>query len=219
MRNQAMTAGPESSTRERIVAAALDLFAHQGYHGTSVGEIEQAAGLSPRSGALYKHFPSKEAVLEAAMQRHTEGIDRIDEILRMLPLGDLHAELRLLGRYALHEIAAEQQILRIIMKECDQFPELRAEFFDRFVRRGYGQAHEWTRRTLDRHGVEVPDLDATVMAIFGAIVHYPLMTTLFGEQALAVDEDRFVEAWARSALTLLNAMGVTDEARLEEAQA
>jgi hypothetical protein len=42
---------------------------------------------------------------------------------------------------------------------------------------------------------------------------------LFGEQALAVDEDRFVEAWARSALTLLNAMGITDEARLEEAPA
>ena len=220
MGNHAMaTAAVTTTTRERIVAAALDLFARQGYHGTSVGEIERAAGLSPRSGALYKHFPSKEAVLEAAMQRHTEGIDRIDELLRMLPLGDLHAELRLLGRYALHEIAAEQQILRIIMKEGDQFPELRAEFFGRFVRRGYGQAREWTRQTLGRHGVEVDDLDATVMAIFGAIVHYPLMATLFGEQALAVDEDRFVEAWARSALTLLRAMGVAGEARLEEAPA
>jgi AcrR family transcriptional regulator len=218
MGNQSMAAVAET-TRERIIAAALDLFARQGYHGTSVGQIESAAGLSPRSGALYKHFPSKEAVLEAAMQRHTEGIDRIDEILGMLPLGDLHAELRLLGRYALHEIAAEQQILRIIMKEGDQFPELRAEFFSRFVRRGYAQAREWTRRTLERHEVEADDLDAMVMAIFGAIVHYPLMSTLFGEQALAVDEDRFVEAWARSALTLLNAMGITDEARLEEAPA
>ena len=45
-------------TRERILLAARRLFAEQGYKGTSVGEIEAAAGLSPRAGALYKHFPS-----------------------------------------------------------------------------------------------------------------------------------------------------------------
>jgi AcrR family transcriptional regulator len=218
MRNRAMTAVSESTTRERIVAAALDLFARQGYHGTSVGEIERAAGLSPRSGALYKHFPSKEAVLEAAMLQRSEAIDHIDDILAMLPLGDLHSELRLLARYALHEIGAEQQILRIIMKEGDQFPELRADFYRRFVRRGYGQAREWTRQTLARHGVEVEDLDALVTAIFGSIIHYPVMSTLFGEPPNGVDEDRFVEAWAQTGLMLLNAMGVTDEARLEEAQ-
>ena len=58
----------QPTTRERILAAAVELFGRQGYHGTSVGEIETAAGLVPRSGGLYKHFPSKAALLEAAIE-------------------------------------------------------------------------------------------------------------------------------------------------------
>ncbi|HEX2436247.1 MAG TPA: helix-turn-helix domain-containing protein, partial [Solirubrobacterales bacterium] len=63
------------STSERILDAAMQLFAERGYRGTSVGEIERAAGLAPRSGALYKHFEGKEDVLERAIERHLEAID------------------------------------------------------------------------------------------------------------------------------------------------
>ena len=58
------------ATPDRIVDAGLRLFADKGFQGTTVGEIERQAGLTPRAGALYRHFPSKEAVLEAAFERH-----------------------------------------------------------------------------------------------------------------------------------------------------
>ena len=48
----------------------MRLFAAQGFRGTTVGEIEAAAGLAPRAGGLYKHFRSKEEVLEAGIDRH-----------------------------------------------------------------------------------------------------------------------------------------------------
>ena len=54
-----------TSTRERIVAESLRLFADRGYAATSVAEIEAAAGLSPGAGGLYRHFRSKEEVLAA----------------------------------------------------------------------------------------------------------------------------------------------------------
>jgi AcrR family transcriptional regulator len=47
-------------------------FARQGYSATSVADIQQACGLSPGSGALYKHFPSKKALLQEATRRHVE---------------------------------------------------------------------------------------------------------------------------------------------------
>jgi AcrR family transcriptional regulator len=50
-------------TRSAILDAALDLFARQGFAGTSVREIARAAGLS--DGGLYRHFPSKQAVFDA----------------------------------------------------------------------------------------------------------------------------------------------------------
>lgn len=50
-----------TGTRQRILLASLDLFAHRGYHGTSIRDIAAAAGV--QSATLYGHFPSKDAIL------------------------------------------------------------------------------------------------------------------------------------------------------------
>ncbi|GHO49144.1 TetR/AcrR family transcriptional regulator [Ktedonospora formicarum] len=49
--------------RGEIIAAAQDLFSRKGYHGTSMPEIAQAAGIS--TGLIYYIFPSKEDILVA----------------------------------------------------------------------------------------------------------------------------------------------------------
>src|SRR4051812_33245347 len=97
-------------TRERILSAARRLFADQGYTGTSVGQIEASAGLSPRSGALYKHFASKEAVMAAVMAQHTDVVDQMRTQLELMPLGDLRAELMLTGRWGLAELRREHEL-------------------------------------------------------------------------------------------------------------
>jgi AcrR family transcriptional regulator len=55
------------ATRERIVAAAADLFAERGFHSTPMTSIAEAAGLS-QTGLLH-HFPSKELLLAAVLER------------------------------------------------------------------------------------------------------------------------------------------------------
>ena len=47
-------------TKERILAAALDLFAQNGYEGTNVRELTASLGMVKSS--IYKHFESKEAI-------------------------------------------------------------------------------------------------------------------------------------------------------------
>lgn len=49
-----------SDTRNRIVAAAQDLFLTKGFDGTSVAEVCRVAGVS--NGALFHQFPTKEAL-------------------------------------------------------------------------------------------------------------------------------------------------------------
>ena len=57
-----MSASVEApSRREQILATAAELFAARGFHGVSVAELGAACGMS--GPALYKHFPSKDAVL------------------------------------------------------------------------------------------------------------------------------------------------------------
>jgi AcrR family transcriptional regulator len=58
-----------AATRARLVDTAFDLFTSQGYHGTSLRQIGEAAGLSTASG-IYNHFKSKEAVFEAVLERY-----------------------------------------------------------------------------------------------------------------------------------------------------
>lgn len=48
-------------TRERLLAAALDLFSRNGYDGTTVAQVAAAAGVTEMT--FYRHFGSKEALL------------------------------------------------------------------------------------------------------------------------------------------------------------
>jgi AcrR family transcriptional regulator len=57
-----------AETRERLLAAAADVFAERGYDGTRVADIAAAAGVS--NGALYAHFGSKAQLLVAALRAH-----------------------------------------------------------------------------------------------------------------------------------------------------
>lgn len=52
-------------TKERILAAALDLFSRNGYAGTNIRELTAALGLVKSS--LYKHFESKEEIWDALL--------------------------------------------------------------------------------------------------------------------------------------------------------
>jgi AcrR family transcriptional regulator len=62
-------------TRQRLVIAAMTLFAEKGYGATSVAEILKAAGAN--SGSLYHAFPTKQALLEAVLDLYLAGIDEM----------------------------------------------------------------------------------------------------------------------------------------------
>jgi AcrR family transcriptional regulator len=47
--------------REQLLSTAAELFAKRGFHGVSVADLGAACGVS--GPALYKHFPSKDAIL------------------------------------------------------------------------------------------------------------------------------------------------------------
>ena len=51
------------STKEKILDAALTLFAENGYDGTSVEQIATVVGI--KAPSLYKHYKGKEDILNA----------------------------------------------------------------------------------------------------------------------------------------------------------
>ena len=75
------------NTRDRIKAAALPLFAAQGFAATSIAAIERAAGLAPRAGAFYRHFDSKEALFEELAAERQQPYLRLIEEARLTASG------------------------------------------------------------------------------------------------------------------------------------
>ena len=59
-------AGRAESTRADLIAAARQVFADKGYEAASVADLASAAGYT--KGALYAHFPSKEALFLAVIE-------------------------------------------------------------------------------------------------------------------------------------------------------
>lgn len=61
----------ETTTRERIVRAADDLFYRRGFEGTSFTDIAEAVKIS--RGNFYHHFKTKDDILDAVVQRRLAG--------------------------------------------------------------------------------------------------------------------------------------------------
>jgi len=61
-----------TSKPDAILAAALVLFAERGFHGTSVPDLAKAAGVG--AGTIYRHFDSKEGVVNALYRRWKQAM-------------------------------------------------------------------------------------------------------------------------------------------------
>ena len=60
----------EKNTKERILEEALKLFSQSGYMGTSMNDI--AAELGVTKAALYKHYKSKQEILDSIIEKMKE---------------------------------------------------------------------------------------------------------------------------------------------------
>ncbi len=72
---------PKSDKRERILRAAVKVFARKGFYATRVSEIAKAAGVA--DGTIYLYFENKDDVLVSLFQdRITKLIAALEEAIR-----------------------------------------------------------------------------------------------------------------------------------------
>jgi len=108
------------STGDRLIVAAIDLIAEQGYDGTTTKEIAAAAGFSEVT--LFRHFGSKEALLVAAFERYHyagEMTKLFDERLTW----DVRADLLLIGRTYHAIMNRNRKLLNIVTRGGSRLPE------------------------------------------------------------------------------------------------
>ncbi len=184
------------STRDRLLAAGLRLFAERGFERVGVGDVEAAVGLVPRRGALYRHFASKDELLEEAVRRYLDSADQArDEFTG--GDGEIVDKAALLGRRILKEMDAQHDITRILERDGDRLPTLREAFRTRVSDAGYGVIAEVLRSWVAQAAPDLEvDLDATAVLLTGALVNARRSAWTFQHPPAGQDDGALVAAWA-----------------------
>ncbi len=195
------------STRQRLLDEGMRLFAERGFRATGVGDIEAAAGLQPRRGALYKHFPSKQALLEAAVRSHlaqaaTDAYELGDIDLAGAGWPD-PAQRQLvvtaIGRWFLDEMDRLEDLTRVVEQDGALLPGLVVELRAGMVDLSYRTA----ARIVATTAPDLEDPEATAVVVLGALVALRRTAWTFGAPPLGIDDDRALAAWADVVLTTL----------------
>jgi AcrR family transcriptional regulator len=106
----------DPGTRERILAIALELFAGQGYAGTSVADI--AARLGTTKAALYYHFGSKAEILDALLAKPLAAYARLVDAGPRTPEDLLGAVIDTTAESsALHGLIGSDPSARAVLRE------------------------------------------------------------------------------------------------------
>jgi len=167
-----MSAGISQSARERVLYAAVALFARQGYDATSVAQVITQAGVA--KGGFYHHFASKEALLyEVYGDLITRQLAAMDAIVaRRSPPAET---VRALIVDLVESTAASAQQALVFWREQHKLGDERTEQYRRARRRYHDTVTRLIREAQTAGSfAAVASPEMVTFTIFGVINELPL---------------------------------------------
>ena len=159
--------------REAILAAALDVFAENGFAEARLDEVARRAGVA--KGTLYLYAESKEALFESLLRAWVaQPIDALKDRL-MVEDASLEAQLRILMAFFQREVMGTRRrdIIRLILTEGMRFPAIAEAHYREVVCRGLGVLRQIVERAVERG-----ELRSDALARFPQLVVAPALLAL-----------------------------------------
>lgn len=167
-------------SRTQILDAALSLFSHQGYHGTSMRDIARAAKMS--TGAVYHQFPDKESIFNALLDRYWQAIESATTPFNeALADGVFPDDLEALGRAARETVEKYKEYVSLIYVDVVEFEGSHIrKFYSEMAKRFDDFFHSPDgKRSLDRMRSDVSPVSA-IMVVSRFFFHYFATEIIFG---------------------------------------
>lgn len=108
------------TTSEKILLATIELMAEKGYDGTTTKEIALAAGVNEVT--LFRHFGTKERLLEAAFSRFHYG-NEMTKLFNEGLKGILHEDLIMVSRTYHNIMNQNRKLISIALKGSSTLPD------------------------------------------------------------------------------------------------
>ncbi|HHX38561.1 MAG TPA: TetR/AcrR family transcriptional regulator [Armatimonadetes bacterium] len=180
--------------RERILEAALELFAEQGYAASTTRELARRAGIT--EPVIYLHFESKEAVLREVFQRHS-FLPHLRQFAALEGQAPLRDQLLKLGTRWRHFIRERHHLVTLVFREIHRVPEM-DRVFRETLRAGLPLAAEAIRTHSDMTGYRSERLEAAIRLFLSSLLQLFLL-----EGPALFEEDSRIDALMEESVDLL----------------
>jgi len=171
------------STREKIMNAALEVFADKGLHGATVVEIANAAGIT--GGALYRYFDSKEEIFQAVVDAHSATIQALNFARDLIPELEPRTALKFLARGMFFFIYSDWDFLRMVIGESVKNPEAAQPFVEKLVNPGLDFVRDcivfWKENGILKEGI---DTNIATMSFLGTLGYMLVQKDIFEDPDL-----------------------------------
>ncbi|MFZ4453778.1 TetR/AcrR family transcriptional regulator [Salibacterium aidingense] len=109
----------KQETADKLMTAAIDLMAERGYNGVTTEEIARTAGYTEKT--LFRHFKSKQNLLESAFHRYHYG-EEMKELFEQRITWDLHTDLLMICKNYQRIMHQNRKMIQISSREKDHLP-------------------------------------------------------------------------------------------------
>jgi AcrR family transcriptional regulator len=171
---------PADARREITVEAVLELAAEQNPTDITTAAIAKRMGLT--QGAIFRHFPTKEALLESVMQWvSTRLTERLDQARAGAP--DPMSALEAMFTAHVDFIAEHPGVPRLLLGELQRAEDTPAKRIARSLLEGYGARIAELLERLRTRGALRDGLDTrdAVVAFIGAIQGLAMQSLIAGD--------------------------------------
>jgi AcrR family transcriptional regulator len=192
--------------RDEILHAAAECFSTNGYARTTTRDIARRVGVT--EAALYRHFPGKQAIYTAILDRRMEAPDPVAVVEEAAQADDDAAVFRGLALHLLETVEADPTMLRLLLFSALEGHELARPFHEQRLRRlrEFLTAYIDRRRRAGAFRDVEPALAAR--AFIGMVVDHLIVKEVFRQR------DAYPQPAAEVATTFASIFlrGVTDVA-------
>ena len=145
-----------SQSTTRILKAAFELMAKNGYESTSISQIAEKAGVS--KGLIYNYFSSKEDLLKALIYN---ALNEGDQLMKELAVDQPRETLRNVFKWYFTELRERGEQWRLITEltlKIDKF-----DFVQEIVQKKFGEYVEFFTMLLGEIGIENAQEEARII--------------------------------------------------------
>ncbi len=124
---------PADERRVQVLREASRLFGSHGFNGTTTRDIAAAVGIT--EAALYRYYPSKEAMYAAILDERAASSDLLESVEPLARAGDDRAVFTGIALTLLRSVEADPSILRLILYSALEGHELSLPFQEKRILR------------------------------------------------------------------------------------